>query len=381
MALACLSTTLGGAVAAAAVPSSVIIDKTGPELSEGDQGGGAVTLGFTNLTSEDIRVSLRQPNAARDCMVSPDTQLLKAETHTDVKVSATKTCLTNDTLPLRVVAPAAGVDFNVTGTRQEKTSSVNFDELLVFPIGFGILIVVVLCWYFFIWNPPAIRPQIKRPKLLLTTLPYADPKFDFKDSWASNATAAGALLTGVVGSSDVVKAAIGKDADDAVALATIGAAMAVAIIGAGPIVALASRGKGKKMSVAGVLLMSAITMTGGLGQIYIMWATGKHLEIGWLHTGLPIAAVLAGILLVAYTWRAVSELLNDGLTPEKPKISDAVKAARVIADALKEKTDVDEEDEHVKRAVAYVDTNLTADIGAYSADEEEPTPRRRGFVL
>ena len=76
-----------------------------------------------------------------------------------------------------------------------------------------------------------------------TPLEYLGGTWSFKDSWVSNVTVAAGLLTGLFGSTEVVNAILGDETDSAVALATVGAAIAVALIASAPLILEATKVK------------------------------------------------------------------------------------------------------------------------------------------
>ena len=118
------------------------------------------------------------------------------------------------------------------------------------------------------WDGPG--DDDRRPS---TELQYLDAGWSFKDSWVTNVTDAGGVLTGIFGSSDTVTAILGEDAESAVALATVGAAVAIAFVSAGPIVLTATKKKGKLL-VWGFLAAAAVTLTGAGGELWIVYRSG-----------------------------------------------------------------------------------------------------------
>lgn len=76
-------------------------------------------------------------------------------------------------------------------------------------------------------------------------------------------------------------AVLGEDADDAIALATVGAATVVAFISAGPIIVLATKRKeGDHFTVGGVVAASAVTLARALGELVVLEETGRQLDLG-----------------------------------------------------------------------------------------------------
>lgn len=172
-------------------------------------------------------------------------------------------------------------------------------------------------------------------------LPYLDKTFSFKDSWAGNVTIIGGILTGVFGAGSVVKSLLGKDADSIIALATVGAAISVAFIAAGPIVMLSTKA-GKEFTFFGLLIAAAVTLSGAAGQLVVVSVVASKLDFGGAHVpGLGwILGITGTSLLALYSVRSIHEIVQDGVTPPQLGDSDAVKAAKLVAAALRAATPV-----------------------------------------
>lgn len=407
-----LALSLGpGIHGALAAPVSVTIDDLTPDLAEQDGGGWTANLGFTNLTDRPITLAVVSAAPAAGCELTLDEPQLSAAAHSDVKVTVPAGCNTTEQrVAFTLTAePPSSSSFEVSAAPAETDDQVDWDQLLVFPITFVLLSFGSLL-LFGLWKPPApgadadtqtaagcspgptaksqatstgdqpVPPPAQATPSkpgLKGSLEYLGSTYSFKDSWASNVTAAGALLTGIFGSSDVVKAAIGEDADSSIALATIGAAVALAFIAAGPIVPLAMKSKdNKNLSVIGLLLASVVTLTGAVGQLYIMYRTGEALELGWLNDWLFIPTIAAFLLLGMYAVRTLIATLNEGVIKPAKVPSDAVEAATLIVKALQAKQDVDTA--AVEAALHEVELRYP---GHHTSPGDESLPRLRVSAL
>jgi hypothetical protein len=176
-------------------------------------------------------------------------------------------------------------------------------------------------------------------------LTYLEATWSFKDSWVSNVTIGAGLLTGIFGSSDVVKELLGEDAERSVALATVGAAVAAAFIAAGPLVLHALKtGDGDHFTVFGLLAASAVTLAGAVGELWIMFRTGEKLEVDGLEDKIWVPLGLAAALLILYAFRTLRATLERGITePDDPPDSDTIKAAKMIVRALLQREGVEAE--------------------------------------
>ena len=343
---------LAGSVASAQTSATATIDSRSPTLEKVDGGGWTASLGFTNLTNDLIKLTA-EPSDTTDtgCNLTLDKSDLPAAEHVAVKVTVPAACNVNaDGIDFVISSTAntAPVSFEVAATSTEETSKPDWGELSAFPIALLVLLLAaVLFGRFFRYvqpdpnnpNPPKLHPGFKAP------LKYLKETWSFKDSWVSNVTAAGALLTGIFGSSDVVTAFLGKDGKSSVALATVGAAVALAFIAAGPLVLFAMKSReGDFFTVRGLLLASAVTMAGAYGQLWVVYQTGKVLDLdGWENWVGPMA-LAAAVLLVFYASSSVRATLTQGLViPQPPAPSDTIRAATMIVEALKALPDVDVE--------------------------------------
>jgi hypothetical protein len=254
---------------------------------------------------------------------------------------------------------AAGAPSIPVTAKPAATASTSWAWLLVFPYLLGGLILFALGIYLWLRNmvrtkrealeqkaveEPAAPTAHVIPKWMrklwhnmsLPQLPYLDKAFSLKDSWAGNVTIIAGILTGVFGTGSVVKALLGKDADSTIALATVGAAISAALIAAGPIVGLSLK-RDKTFTFIGLLLAGAVTLTGAAGQLIVVSVVASKIDFGGTHVpGLGWYVGIAGtILLAVYAVRSVFEIVLDGITPPKLVESDAVKAAKLVAHAMR----------------------------------------------
>jgi hypothetical protein len=142
------------------------------------------------------------------------------------------------------------------------------------------------------------------------------------------------LLTGIFGSTDVVAAFVGPEADSATALATVGAAVAAAFIAAGPILLLATKNReDDAFTVGGLLGASVLTLSGAVGALWVVYASGHKLDLGGWEDRLWIPLVLAAALLALYAVRTLIDTLHQGTTEPAAAESDTIKAAEMIVAA------------------------------------------------
>jgi hypothetical protein len=77
-------------------------------------------------------------------------------------------------------------------------------------------------------------------------------------------------------------------------------------------------------------------LAGAFGELYVIYASGKQLDLDGWEDRIGWVALAAGILLAVYALRALLGTLRQGLKPKKrPPPSDAIAAAEMIVKALK----------------------------------------------
>lgn len=358
---------------------SVTIDTRAPVLEEADDGASKISLNLINLTDGDLQVGAEAQHRTA-CVPKLDKTKLDAAGSTAVVITLPATCKASEGLTLDIVATAGSVQvasFPVT-PEVKPVKEPQWHELRAFGYAWA-GIVLLLCLFFWKgWNPAAGAERSPFQRL------YLDATWKFNDNWATNVSAVGAILTGVFGAT-TAKAFLGEDAESAVALATVGAAIALALVAAGPVVALATKtfkvmpvkGEDGKVTherwdaftVGGLLLAASVIFASGFGQLWVVMATGEELELGGLQDWLFIPFGIAGLLLFAYGWRSLKDLLQRGTEKPEKDDSDEIKAAKLIAAAIVAKVAVPEGKPPAAAAAADLSAAVAALEGGM-ADQE-----------
>ncbi len=314
----------------AAEPAAVTIDSRSPALEKVQPEGWTTTLGFTNLTQQLLTVTSK-PNsmASAVCKLGLDKTELAGAEHNAIKVTVPEVCHAEKRFVFEVfvAAPTGQVaSFVVEAVSKPAADRPEWSALWAFPIAFGGLLLLVIC--VFVFGPDDAKPN--------KSLAYLGASWSFKDSWVTNVTLAGGLLTGLFGTTEVVTDILGKDAKSSIALAVVGAAFAVVFVGAGAIVLAASKSHQGFFTVGGLLVAAATTLAGALGQIWVTYRSGAQLELGgWQHR-IIILAIVAAALLLLYACRTLPATIRQGLTkPPSPPPSDALAAAAIIVAGLR----------------------------------------------
>jgi len=360
-----LSASVYASVASAA-PATATLDDEQPALKEESEGHFTVELGFTNLTDEDVTLTSKASDDAggSKCKLPLDKPTLPAARHSTVTVTVRRGCNVDEQkgIAFTVTAEGTSVPFEVDSA-PKPAKQPNWGNLWVFPLALVALVVVAaVSWLF------GVKGELK----------YLEPTWSFKDSWASNVTLGGAVLTGIFGSSDVVKALLGEEVDGSIALATVGSAAAAAFVGAGPLLLLATKTTGGAVTAGGLLFASAVTLTGAYGELWTVYASGHALDLdAWQNEPLLIAAIAGALLLGVYALKALIETVKRGDTKPKTPESDTIRAAKMIVAALKAQQEDVAPDQIPAEVQAiesrYVDTEAIAAEGDY--------PKRRSAVL
>lgn len=304
-----------GAVRAVAAPVPVLIDNRAPELATRAGGGWTADLGLTNLTDGDVKVAV-VPTDAKGCrtLLGTPRSLPPAE-HTVVTVVVPSRCKVDTTgIHFKVTATAAGVAGEpLAVTAVPAPPSPEWNALWAFPVVLGFGCVVSMVGLLLAW----LRGNL-RCRSLLRPLTHLGKSWDFTESWASNVTAIGGLLTVFFTTSGVTKALLGEDADQAIALATVGSAIAIALAAAAPVVlhATAKMKKADDMqdvpTVYGLVVAAIITSAAAAGELWIGYSTGTKLDLGGVQNRLWIPALLAAALLLVYVCRTLYYAITQG---------------------------------------------------------------------
>jgi len=322
---------------ALADPAAVSVGASEVEVKPADGGGGTASIALTNLTDESITVSARPQSPRPQCAVTLDNDgRLKPARTTTLKATITSACgAIEDTFTFNVV-PAQGKPLPVTAKLAAKKKP-DWEALawfwrctlLAFALSLAVYAAVTV-----IRSEDRLRP--------LDSLPYLADSWSFKDSWVSNVTVVGGLLAGVFGSSDVVKAMLGEDADEAVALATIGGAVSLALIAAAGVLVIALKTlTDGKFTVGGVLLGSTLALGAAGGQLVVVYESAKDLDLGGQEDNLGWLLIAALVLLGVYGFLSLLGVLIQGRAkppdhdPAIAPVSDNVFAAALLAAAMR----------------------------------------------
>jgi hypothetical protein len=351
---------------ASAASTSVTIDDPAPGLKERSGGGFTIALGFTNLTDRQLTLTSHPAAAAgRGCRLTLDKTPLPAAQHSAVTVIVPAACKVDQQQGIAFTVTAGGAEQPVSfavAAAPRPAGEPDWQALWAFPIALGALAAAALV-LLIAWEGGELK--------------YLEATWSLKDSWASNVTVVAGLLTGVFGSSEVVKALLGEDGQRSVALATVGAAAAVAFIGAGPIVLLSTKTRNGAVTTAGLVFASAITLTGAYGELWTVYASGRRLDLGGWEGRLIYPTAAAGLLLAIYAFRSLAETIERGKTKPKTVASDTLVAARMIVTALK--TDQDITETQAETALQQLDgQSADPDVGTSRGDDY---PARRTAVL
>jgi hypothetical protein len=337
-ALAAIALSLLAAASASAAGVSVTLDDAKPALEQ-DGNAFKVGLGLTNLTDQAVTLSVDsvRPAPAKGCTVQFDktaTVELAPAAHAAPHVTYSAGC----------DVPKQGVAFTVKtsgGPAQQfdieaapkPDPAPDWDTLWSFAAALGASLIVLWLLLLVHWD--------QGPGAALTYLPTT---WSFSDSWVSNITVLGGVFTGIVGTSDVVKAWTGAEAGQSIALATVGAGVAAGFIGLGAIVLQSTR-TGDAFTAGGLITAAAVTLAGAYGELYVVWQSGERLELGGWEHRLKYAVVAVMVLLAIYAVRTMRATLDTGTTKPKPthlKISPDGVAAAVIAAAVGDSLNADQ---------------------------------------
>lgn len=210
------------------------------------------------------------------------------------------------------------------------SDSPEWEALWAFPV--ALLVSCVLAGALFARSFPQ--------KGLGAPLEHLEKSWSFSESWVSNVTVTGGLLSGIFGSSEVITALLGTETKSAVALATVGGAAAIFFTASSPVIVAATRSKqGNFITAAGLLAGAAVTIAGASAELWVLYRSGAKLSLGGWQHGIIAMAILAELLLAVYAVRSLRGTLRLGLEGEAvPQVTDALTA---ISGAMRAHTSVD----------------------------------------
>ncbi len=318
---------------ASAAPASLVIDTLTPELQPAESGSGSkVDLSFTNLTDGPAALEVE----AAGCEPSLSKNQLPPNQITPVTVELAEACA-HEGLELKLTAALAGGASQVFEVDPEgaPAKKPNWHELWAFLVALIASLILSIPFYFCGWKPKSGgKRKLNQP------LGSLDATWKFNDNWATNATAAGALLTGLF-SATTAKAFLGENAEALTALATVGAGIALVLVNAAPIVTLATKSykesndkRGDAFTAGGVLLGAILILAAAAGQLWVVAYTASELDLGsagwlvWVGFGVGIATL--GI----YSFRSLTDLLERGTEAKASEPDVEIEAAKLIVKAI-----------------------------------------------
>lgn len=347
---------VGSTGAALAAPASVVVDTSTPQL---EAEGTKYKLSFVNITDGPaiLRAKVLAPAG---CEQKLGTNRLRRNEITDVEVTVSGTCPEDEAMKVRIVAKMSGGISEIFKIEPQGDTGgkPDWSHLWAFAIMLGISLALATVFLYKGWDRPAgsasgrsgKSPGAKWSRFRdrfaqhLTELDVSSWKFN--DNWATNVTAAGALLTGIFGAT-TAKAFLGENAETLTALTTVAAAVALVLVGAAPIVVLATkrfRDKDNKrtdcFTVGGILLAAALVFAAAVAQLYVVAYMAMKMDLTFpAKIAVCVAALLAVALLTVYTWRSLKELLEKGteVTPKETRVE--MQAAALIAKAIDKTSD------------------------------------------
>ena len=300
---------------------------------------------MTNITAEEVGLTAEPADERPGCALTPTPSKLPPTQLTKVTVAVPAACKAKEGITINVnLTGGSGSQqaFAVNPAAKPSAEPLDWQQLWAFPIALAASILFALALYMY-WSVGNSKSTG-----LFQALDGLGSTWSFKDNWVTNVTAVGALLTGIFGTSSVVKAFLGEEAEASIALATVGGAVALAFVAAGPIVLLATKSykdvgdppkRGDAFTVFGLLLAAATVLASAFGQLWVVRATGANLDMAGLEDWLWVPFGAATLLLIVYAWRVLPDLLARGV--EKPAAAPSVMdAAKLIAEVLKSKDDI-----------------------------------------
>ncbi|HEX5928400.1 MAG TPA: hypothetical protein VFY48_03315 [Solirubrobacterales bacterium] len=366
---------LAAATPALGAQASVIVDSREIQLTEADRGW-TTEVGITNLLDREIDLEI--PFLGEGCLPRIQDGKLRVAEHRTVEIKIPPKCDAGEKGLVFYLATAtpAGPPFPIemVAAPLEEEEEPSWAALWTF-LGAFLVLAAAATVYLRLW----------RKEKRKTALEHLGATWSFKESWVSSVTVAGGLLTGIFGSSEVVKAVLGEEVDSAVALATVGAAISLALLAAAPLILEATKvlvvdpKKPNELgaehpSLAGLSLAYAVTLAAAFGELWVVAASASRLDLGGSEDWMPwLLAGLGTLLLAVYGVRNFKRTIKVGTTEPAPAPdSDTIKGARLIVQQMKKSDRVQVSSATLDEAFDHFAS--TAPIGG-SAKSAPPPPR------
>ncbi|MDJ0955021.1 MAG: hypothetical protein QNJ81_15185 [Acidimicrobiia bacterium] len=324
---------VGGGIAAAA--SSVVISST--DLTPTD---GEATFNATNLDAEQVDIVLGDTGIA-GCRPSVNPMALPpssgvAAGPTKITIMLNGCDLANGlALPI-TFGDAEPTSFSIKAPAVTAVDSEALKDWFVNASFLAAAVVGFAAGIRFILNIGEPSPNSETgPRYArwpgFRPLYGIDAGWKFKDSWVSNVTVFTSGLAVLVASNDAMKTLLGQGADKRLGTIVVGSAIAAMLVAVSPIGVLLSRelvGGGKNITQWGLALGAWVTLTGTIGEVFLLRSEGLELTDGWISSSIGAAGIVGFIAICLYSGASLVRLL--GLTnPPKPDPN-----AEKIADLL-----------------------------------------------
>jgi uncharacterized membrane protein len=296
-------TSLGGGDALGA-PATIVLDGQ-PSLSRASSGASSASVLLTNLTDAAVRITANATGCSLSVGGGSALELEPAR-QTEVTVGIPESCAVASSFKFEI-DPAGTVPVQVEAVASSAAKPY-WSPLWSFLVALLVALIVVAVTYV-LW--PGTEPATK--KGLTQPLKGLESSWSFKESWATNATAASGLFIGVIGSSGFLKAVLGPEAEAAIGVATVAGLIATSLVGAAGVLVLALRGTDAAETTVGGLLAGTVVALGAAGgQIWAITIELESVNLGVVNWGKYVVAVLASLLLALYAFTSIRGLLKQG---------------------------------------------------------------------
>lgn len=305
IAVATLSLGAGDALGA---PATIVLDGQ-PSLTTASSGTASVSVLLTNVTEAGVQITAN----VTGCSLSVNggsALVLGPARQTEVTVGIPQSCAVARSFKFEL-DPGGAAPIQVEAVASSAAKPY-WSPLWSFFGALFVAFVVVGATYRF-----GFGAESDQKTDLTTPLKGLESSWSFKESWATNATAASGLFIGVLGSSEFLKAVLEPKAEAAIGVATVAGLIATSLVGAAGILILALRGTGSTETTVGGLLAGTVVALGAAGgQIWAITIELETVNLGVIDWGKYIVAGLASLLLALYAFTSIRGLLKQGTEGE-----------------------------------------------------------------
>jgi hypothetical protein len=331
--------TLGGSNPATAQAAATVITPGDPVTASTSDDATTADVPVTNLGATPIQVSARTPPEV-GCIVEPSPSVVEPGKQTTITLKFLEGCETKEALDVEMSfggdATPATANLTVKPAKPATTPEWWILEASAAIAAAAALAVILAAWARATDLNAGAGDQGPPSGLSWSTpLDGLGTDFSFKDSWISVATLGSSALVLLFGATDVLTASLGDEPKSAVALIAVAGGLSAVLSTLGPLVLKAVGDSRDVPTAGGTLAAGLLVLTGSFLLITALtWQAADLAEGGW-RVAIGVGGALVGLLVFGYGIKSLPRLIIDGSTTTAPETPVELRAADVIASAIR----------------------------------------------